>query len=282
MPHIRSLHADRPTAPNRRVAFAFTLIELLVVISIIALLVAILLPALRGARETAISMRCLSNMRQQSVAAVNYSVHNDGRPPGVAYDESRDYTYKANAAPNYPTNFPVGIGLLYVNQYLSEPIAAYCPGRSEGQRLTYSDNNSWTVDGGIPVYTETSYYMASSNARTDSGATQQFGKWHNFDFTPPDKVLAFEYPLAANTSSGVRPMGYDRTGHGEGYNTTFFDGSGRFVQDDDNYLQSRREFEMDRYWQKNKNTWLSMYIHVELLDWSRDRFLDVHSPNPPK
>lgn len=60
----------------RRAASGFTLIELLVSISIIALLIAILLPALASAREAARTVTCASNQRQLGLALFIYATEN--------------------------------------------------------------------------------------------------------------------------------------------------------------------------------------------------------------
>ncbi len=57
----------------------FTLIELLVVIAVIALLMAILVPVLRSAREQGQRVVCLSNLRQLTLAWVAYADDNDGK-----------------------------------------------------------------------------------------------------------------------------------------------------------------------------------------------------------
>jgi prepilin-type N-terminal cleavage/methylation domain-containing protein len=72
---------NEPTPPTRR---GFTLVELLVVVGIIAILVALLLPALSKARASSQAVGCLSNLRQIMMAFHLYAGDNKQRLPDPA------------------------------------------------------------------------------------------------------------------------------------------------------------------------------------------------------
>jgi prepilin-type N-terminal cleavage/methylation domain-containing protein/prepilin-type processing-associated H-X9-DG protein len=65
---------------------AFTLVELLVVIGIITVLIALLLPAKRGAREAARRSQCTNNLNQIAVALLNYADVYHALPPAYTVD----------------------------------------------------------------------------------------------------------------------------------------------------------------------------------------------------
>ena len=162
----------------RRRVVGFTLIELLVVISIIALLMSILVPALAKAKELALTVICLSNERQQGLAMFMYADENDGKvscsvtvhpPPDYSnnlyvYERLEPYgptQPKQNVrkpdgiwicpsdkpAKDYPyTYYPTTIGWQYI--YYSNKYGQY-------QYVSYAINsaNAHTFAAGYGMYT---------------------------------------------------------------------------------------------------------------------------------
>lgn len=93
---------------------AFTLVEILVVIAIIGILVALLLPAIQGARESARRTQCLNNLKQLGVALQHFVSAEKHFPPGAI---AKPYSNQ----PSHPETFYRWSSLAHLLPYLENP-----------------------------------------------------------------------------------------------------------------------------------------------------------------
>ncbi|MBN8524713.1 MAG: DUF1559 domain-containing protein [Planctomycetes bacterium] len=142
---------------------AFSLIELLVVISIIAVLAAMLLPAITTVRRAVYGTQCASNLRQLGLAAMTYaSDHNGLFPPsalrkadGVTFDFTHGWAYNAEFVRSYLEVEPDDVGAACL------PGNMLCPSRQTKSRqiqLSYGLNRS------APGHSPAANSLAQSNA----------------------------------------------------------------------------------------------------------------------
>jgi prepilin-type N-terminal cleavage/methylation domain-containing protein/prepilin-type processing-associated H-X9-DG protein len=153
---------------------AFTLIELLVVIGIIAVLVALLLPAVQKVRETANRMKCTNNLKQIGLAAHNYHGVSGRLPVGVRmpYAQANNDPLTGGMGNPFGPNWAVYL-LPYLEQealYKQANVAGY-PGTSNLANLASYDV-SWRSVRGAVIPT----FLCPSDAGADFPFTDLNGR----------------------------------------------------------------------------------------------------------
>ena len=149
---------------NRR---AFTLIELLVVISIIALLIAILLPALSSARRSAQNMQCLSNTKQLMTGWFSYAADNDGENV-PSFGSFTGQVIRPDLAGQ-----PAQVWITFISDYFSDDFDLYqCPIAPQ-----QSTTRGFAVSGAFMGAAEESYYIPSINGASDYVGSYGYNLW---------------------------------------------------------------------------------------------------------
>jgi len=154
-------------------AGSFTLIELLVVVAIISLLAALLLPALRSAKERGRSAGCSSNLRQLAVASLLYAGDYSDWLPANGETVPWDGNVNMTAERWSPALRLEGYGIKW------ESKAKICP----------SDKDPWHL-----VTMKTSYYLAGpvSAGSRYCGPGTAAGPWPRVsDLANPTRVITF-------------------------------------------------------------------------------------------
>jgi len=235
---------------SRRSAPGFTLIELLVVIAIIAILAALLMPALREAQQAARKSTCLSRMRQMVLGVTLYAGDHEYRvPPNLRYNPfGSDHPLTFDFSVNYliAQNWGSwgylygGLGILYEQEIVTDAREFFCPSQKEdvfGAKYTRSKSIARLQD-----VTLTSSGSSFSSYMYRCAAELRMG--NRLELTP---ISISDHANLTAVADWTRPAGtfsYDIMMHPDGFQAAKFDGSAQwysapdFTYDGITYIES--------------------------------------------
>jgi prepilin-type N-terminal cleavage/methylation domain-containing protein len=220
---------------------AFSLIELLVVVSIITLLVALLLPAMGAARESARQAVCASHMKQLGVGVLTYVAQNAGHLVPAWAPGDNDFRAKTSWGPYaYPSwncfatinkqvaytmrLVPTNHGQLYTDGLITSGKTFYCPSMRLDDLVKHQ--NKWTPNY---VRTQNEWIGTSYNYNPYRHWTGAYGmsvaKHRRLTDFPTDQ------PIMLDLLSIWRPDDVSHMTFNIGWNTLMIDGAVRFRGD---------------------------------------------------
>ena len=221
-----------------RACRAFTLIELLVVVSIIALLIGFLLPALGAARRSAMTVTCGTQIKQMGSAQFAHAaghnghfVHGAPSQPGLSGAVSAWTIWQAGGPAQ--TRGWIGVGALWRMGYLDGLRVAYCP-LWTAPRFQYGDRTyGFAPDpaaapghGGQVAWT---YHYRSAMDADDGNARP--AQLEEDDVGDPFLSDAFTAVPPAAFGPGATTGPAKQFAHGDGYNVGYLDGSVIYLVD---------------------------------------------------
>jgi prepilin-type N-terminal cleavage/methylation domain-containing protein/prepilin-type processing-associated H-X9-DG protein len=198
----------RSDIPCPKLCRAFTLIELLVVIAIIAILAAMLLPALAKAKQKALQVNCVSNLRQWGLAIQMYANDNNEGIPRDGMDSAGTYSGGDSKQANAWFNLLPG----YVGE---KPLSFYTANPAVSHSDTQNNLNLVPYPGGVgKIYSCPGARLVGNDFTilngTGAGADGFFSFVMNIDLKRQSPAYAnansYPYPQMPKLTSIMRPV----------------------------------------------------------------------------
>ncbi|MGA2062973.1 MAG: DUF1559 domain-containing protein [Thermoguttaceae bacterium] len=214
---MREMRNPRASACTRR---GFTLVELLVVIAIIGILIAMLVPAVQAARDSARRSSCSNNMRQLGLACLNYESTHKMMPTGgegTNFTTSPPSTTFTDQVPGESMNSTFTLILPYIEQtqlYMSMDMSKSYRGSYKNMLAATREISTYLCPAdpwlgthyNNPVFTQT-----GAGGNSDSSATLDTGIGGPTDFGKLDYFATVYTDIDGDPASatyGARNKGY--------------------------------------------------------------------------